>query len=447
MRTISIIFFMIAFILPGLKIYADVEFPSADRDKEFIDDTKKELQHFTERYYYPGTKCLYGQAINGPKGIEVLEKPADIQKGLVKGEFVPYGYGSGISDTALAGGMLLFALCDACDVTEDPFFTTWARNIFGGFKLMSGVSKIKGFVPRGPHPDGKSYYTDISRDQISATIYALWRFYRCQAADNEDKKFIKKRISEVMERLEKNNWSNLCEDGITESRMAGEPWDKDGSHAATTLPPSLAMVYDVTGEQKWLDYYSKFAPRQLPYLDPDQKFEFQGHPLYIHQQMYKLVAFLRIIEKVDNKKNMDLLKRGLQAWGKALPEQSWPTEGMKKNWKPEDLGKLGWNDFACNSYEGWKRFNANLLDNAYAREKGITGKTYGLFQSTCIECPMGNFLGAFMSYDRENINRAKPLLDDMLKKIDFNKINNLFVAMKPILYRLHLISLYAEQKK
>ena len=45
--------------------------------------------------------------------------------------------------------------------------------------------------------------------------------------------------------------------------MAGGAWDKNDSHAATTMLPSLLMVYDVSQDSKWLDYYNQFLPGQI----------------------------------------------------------------------------------------------------------------------------------------------------------------------------------------
>ena len=95
--------------------------------------------------------------------------------------------------------------------------------------------------------------------------------------------------------------------------MAGGAWDKNDSHAATTMLPSLLMVYDVSQDSKWLDYYNQFLPGQIPYLDPQQKFEFHGHPLYIYQQMYKLIAFEQLAGKYDPD-IVPSIRRGRKAW-------------------------------------------------------------------------------------------------------------------------------------
>ena len=401
------------------------------------------VESFVDKYYHPGTKCLYTQNINGPRGIAVLETPEEIQKGNVKGEFKPYGYGSGIVDTSLLGGQLLFSLCEAYDASEDEFYGKWARNLYDGFKLMAGLSPVKGFVPRGPHPDGKSYYTDISRDQISATIYGLWRFHRSKLASPEDRKFIQSRLSEVMGRLEENGWKNLCEDGKTVCRMAGGAWDKNDSHAATTMLPSLLMVHDVTQDSKWLDYYNQFLPGQIPYLDPQQKFEFHGHPLFIYQQMYKLIAFEQLARKYDPG-SVPGIKRGRKAWGEALPAQEWPRTKDLGKYSEDDFRKLGWPKApAENAFEGWKRFDANFQDAEYLQQNGIKGKTIALFSNVCIHIPLANFYGAYLSGDKQIVEEVTPLLDEMLVQVDFSRINNGFVEIIPVLYALQVES--AEQ--
>ena len=102
----------------------------------------------------------YGVRINTEKGIDVLEKPENIQKGLVNGKPTPWGYGSGIEDAPYQTATLLFSLCEAYDVSGDEVFYTAAKKIFKGMVLIGTVAATPGFIPRGPHPDGKSYYTD-----------------------------------------------------------------------------------------------------------------------------------------------------------------------------------------------------------------------------------------------------------------------------------------------
>ena len=244
---------------------------------------------------------------------------------------------------------------------------------------MAGLSPEKGFVPRGPHPDGKSYYTDISRDQISATIYGLWRFHRSKLASPEDRKFIQSRLSEVMGRLEENGWKNLCEDGKTVCRMAGGAWDKNDSHAATTMLPSLLMVYDVSQDSKWLDYYNQFLPGQIPYLDPQQKFEFHGHPLYIYQQMYKLLAFEQLAGNTI-RTSCQASSVEEKAWGDSLPARNGRGQKIWGNTQRNDFRKLGWPKAPSeNAFEGWKRFDANFQDAEYLQQNGIEGKTVPCF--------------------------------------------------------------------
>ena len=114
-----------------------------------------------------------------------------------------------------------------------------------------------------------------------------------------------------MGRLEENGWKNLCEDGKTVCRMV-----ERGTKMTLTRPtmlPSLLMVYDVSQDSKWLDYYNQFLPGQIPYLDAQQKFEFHGQPLYIYQQMYKLLAFEQLAGKYDPD-IVPSIRRGRKAW-------------------------------------------------------------------------------------------------------------------------------------
>jgi len=162
---------------------------------------------YMDGFCHSNTNLMYGQRLNGPNGIAVFESPEQIAKEQVKGKYMPYGYGSGIQDPGLLNGMFLFALCDAFDATEDPYLADLARRIFKGLKLVGTISPVSGFVPRGPHPDGKSYYRDSSLDQHSLFVCGLWRYYHSPIANDEEKTFIRDALHKFAKRMEKNGWT------------------------------------------------------------------------------------------------------------------------------------------------------------------------------------------------------------------------------------------------
>ena len=123
---------------------------------------------YKSAFGHPATGLMYHHRLDGPGGIAVLSSPEEIARGEVGGKPMPYGYGSGIQDIALENGQLLFALCEAHERTGDARFAARARDLFAAMRALARISPEPGFVPRGPHPDGKSYYPDSSRDQHAA---------------------------------------------------------------------------------------------------------------------------------------------------------------------------------------------------------------------------------------------------------------------------------------
>ena len=156
--------------------------------------------------------------------------------------------------------------------------------------------------------------------------------------------------------------------------------------------------------------------------------------------MYKLLALSRIIKSVDPE-NEALIKRGMKAWGNALVNLEWPSKNQMGKYSEEDFKRLGWERASVkNSFEGWKRFDPKFQ---YKKEQKLDRKIYGLFRGVCSQIPFANCLGAFLSEDEELVSRVHPVLNEMLEKVDFDEINYAFVDILPVLYRLHLISLYS----
>lgn len=185
---------------------------------------------------------------------------ADRDRGLPKPDAVRQqqpdyrGYGTAMSDTALFGGKVLAAFCDAFDATGDERIRTQARRLFKGLTFMMTVTREKGFVPRGPHPaDPHAYYKDSSGDQHWMWMFGMWRYHRSKLATAEDKKLIAQLMREVVMRFERNGWRNLNEDNT-------KPAWADGGHLirpmyAVGFLSLLAMAHETTGDAKWGELY------------------------------------------------------------------------------------------------------------------------------------------------------------------------------------------------
>jgi hypothetical protein len=262
----------------------------------WADDVKKLCRDYLAGFGSPATQVCYHHRLNGPRGLGALEKPEQIAKAMVNGQPKPFGSGSGIQDVPLENGQLLFALCDACEATRDEELAKTARWIFAGLKRVASVSQEPGFVPRGPHPDGKSYYPDSSRDQHCAYIEALWRFGRSPLATADDKAFIVGTQAKIARRMERNDWVLKVEDNSCQAHV-GYTWKQFTLFGACSLMSCLAAARDATGDKHWAELREQLAAEKdglrWKLLSPDTPEKCRPFTLYSNQFCTSLVLIAR----------------------------------------------------------------------------------------------------------------------------------------------------------
>ncbi len=252
---------------------------------------------YKSAFGHPATGLMYHHRLDGPGGIAVLSSPEEIARGEVGGKPMPHGYGSGIQDIALENGQLLFALCEAHERTGDARLAARARDLFAALRALARISPEPGFVPRGPHPDGKSYYPDSSRDQHAAYVEALWRWGRSPLATGEDSAFIRDTLHKIAARMERNDWRILVEDGSRQAHV-GWTWRQFTSVGAVTLLSFLAQVAEATGDPHWRELYDGFGAekdgeRWKKWLHPDAVRDWPPLTLYANQFCQALTALRR----------------------------------------------------------------------------------------------------------------------------------------------------------
>ncbi len=286
-----------------------------DKDASFPDQVRQLCRDYIAGFGSNDTHLVYHSRLDGPRGLDVLSSPAEIAAGTVRGRPVPYGYGSGIQDMALENGQFLFALCEAHQATGDPELARMANWVFEGLKLVATVSPEPGFVPRGPHPDGKSYYTDSSRDQHAAMAEALWRYGRSSLATDENRRFITRELDEMAQRLQRNDWAIMVEDG---SRVAhvGFSWKQSTSIGAVSLLSFLAMTADATGDPAWREAYDEFSEekdgaRWKEFLAADAAERWKPLTLYSNQFSQALAVLSRAEPDEERRRQTSRLLVGL----------------------------------------------------------------------------------------------------------------------------------------
>lgn len=268
----------------------------ATTDGNFSDRVRAACDAYQVGFFSTNTDVAYLQRLDGPRGIGALERPEEIAAGRVGGQDKPYGYGSGIEDVALANGLLLFALCDAHDAKRSPWIADFARRVFRGMRRVGTLSPVPGFVPRGPHPDGISYYRDSSTDQHTLFVCSLWRYFRSTIASDDDRAFIRRELDEFARRMERNSWTLKVED---DSRRAHVGWDWRGKSdpSAHILLSTLAAVADATGDSHWRDEYRRFADEgnglrwRLIGANPTEE---PRYTLFYNQSSVRLATLARI---------------------------------------------------------------------------------------------------------------------------------------------------------
>ena len=260
----------------------------------------KQLYHgYVAGFGSPSTGLVYHHRLDGPRGVEALSSPAEVAAGTVNGRPVPYGYGSGIQDVALENGQLLYALCEAFEATGDRELGDWARSIFEGLSRAATLSPEPGFVPRGPHPDGVSYYKDSSRDQHAAMAEALWRYSRCRLATAEDRRFVAGELDEMARRFVRNDWKIMVEDSSHVAHV-GFSWRQSTPVGAVSLLSFLAMTADATDDPHWRQLYAQYSDeddskRWSTLLHPEAVKTWKPFTLYSNQ-FAQALAVLRECE-------------------------------------------------------------------------------------------------------------------------------------------------------
>ncbi|MCB1226879.1 MAG: hypothetical protein KDK99_13770 [Verrucomicrobiales bacterium] len=380
---------------------------------------KSLLHSYFTSFGHPATGLLYHHRLDGPKGTEVLSSPDEIARGEVGGKSMPWGYGSGIQDIALENGQVLFALCEAYDATGNEEFAQKAQALFKALQVLAKISPEPGFVPRGPHPDGKSYYRDSSRDQHAAYIEALWRYGRSPLATDADKRFISDTLGKIAARMERNDWKIMNEDGSAQAHV-GFTWKQMTSVGAISLLSALAMVADATNDPHWRSEYERFSAekngeRWSKWLHPDALASGQPLTLYANQFSQALTA-LRHCEK-------DPLRQ------KQIAEyqRAWAVRALDSNvFDPKSWRRLDWagdrDDAATRSQVAALGLDLDkpmtVLDlySAYDRKVWSQPKSeaFNTMHKLCFGLTTVALHGALLSDDKELAQRVRPTIERMV---------------------------------
>ena len=212
---------------------------------------------FEQEYFLEEMKLIYDYrtSMEHEHRFDHLPTPDEIAHRIPN----PCGWGSGMEDSVISGGVALDMYLDAGD-------EAWARKIYLGLKRCGTISGVPGFVARSISPrDGKSFYPESSRDQYTHYVYSLWHYFQSPFATAEEKREIVTLLVDV---------ARFCETYITEENDWTLPRADFGSprssvcklwhvnpHEAARLPMFYAGAYAVSGDPHWLECSMAYAPQ------------------------------------------------------------------------------------------------------------------------------------------------------------------------------------------
>jgi hypothetical protein len=212
------------------------------------------------------------------------------------------GWGTGMEDCAISGGVLMSMICDRFAATGDATLRQAAQKTFSGLVLLGTLSPSEGFVIRGVCPaDGRSHYCESSRDQYTWYAYGLWRYYRSPLSSPAEKATMRKIITAVCTRLERNvvatNDYHIGREDGTFDGLVDKMWE-NAAHEVARLPMIYAIGADLTGDQHWRDLARRFSPEAAEKSKGDST----KIPYALLQQQVSLEALYQLEESPELKR-------------------------------------------------------------------------------------------------------------------------------------------------
>ena len=404
-----------------------------------LEAVKQQCRAYIDGFLSPATDLCYGKRLDTPKGLAILESPESIAREQVGTERRPWGYGAGVEDVALQNGYLLYALCDAHEKTRDPYLAELARRIFRGMRRIATCSPVPGFVPRGPHPDGRSYYRDSSTDQHTLFVCALWRYAGSPLASAEDRSFVAEILGNVAARLERNGWVLKVED---DSRVAhvGWNWSAKTEGSAGLFLSTLGAVAEATDSPHWRAVYRQFADEeggvrwQCLARDPGPS---PRYTLFYNQHAFRqatlarlerdpdraAVAWTRLVRTAGHMLSCDALAewRPLD-WIGAVPEENVREYLRTLGIGPGQTRTVG---------QLWERYRQGERSPAMSWNRRRLS-----YAGLCHRAPVISWQYALLSRDPGLRDQVLPRLPEILARIDLGRESSGWVANETIVFLL-----------
>lgn len=233
----------------------------------------------TSKLFSEKTFLLYDHILCGREAD--FPTPEEIRQGDPN----PCGYSTGMEDGMINGATMMDACLLRYQTEKDTSAAALAAKLVKGMLSTAGSGK-DGFLPRAVCPlDGKSHYTDSSRDQYTMFLFAMHRFLHSELCTPAIKKEITTAALSIAKRAEKNvtkenRYDLLTEDG--RPTLVTTMWgDTLGNHEYMRLPMIYLFAYECTKEMHWLAKYREIRGKAFEKSLPMTRY----WALYTLQQM------------------------------------------------------------------------------------------------------------------------------------------------------------------
>lgn len=256
----------------------------------------------------------------------------------------PNGWATGMEDSTINGGVMLAAICDRHAVTGEAHLKQEAAQIYQGLHLCGTSSADPGLVLRSVSPwDGKSYFIETSRDQLTHFAHGLWRFFHSPLADDTQREQIKRMMVALSRRLEanivpENDYHFLREDGTW--GIPDRMWGDIKPHESSRLPMIYGVTWELTGDAHWRELYEQYV---RPAAEHAAELSFANVPqrpcygLFQHQCAMEALLHLATDDRALQKRWRDQMNR----IGEQMPVYSRKV----LEYKPIDVGDVADLDF------------------------------------------------------------------------------------------------------
>jgi len=337
--------------------------PPPATDAQLYAKAEEAWQASWERFYDDRTHLFYDyvSSYDPDKRLAGLPRPEETARQYPNRN----GWGTGMEDCAISGGLILSMLCDRFAATEDAGLRPFAQKTFAGLVLLGTLSPSEGFVIRGVSPvDGRSHYGESSRDQYTWYAYGLWRYHRSPLSGPEEKAAMRRILAAICARLERNvvpssDYHIGREDGTP--GIVDKMWE-NAAHEVARLPMIYAIGADLTGDRRWRDLARRYSPEAAA----KSKGESTKIPYALLQQQVSLEALYQLEESPELKRQwreamMQVADRAAVFLPRCREYRAPDAERIELDWRT-------WPMHSSMGYQVPTRPNVSAEDNRTVRE-------------------------------------------------------------------------------